>query len=208
MEQSDLTNFAIPKSIDVSRETIDRLIIYHHLLIKWQRSINLVSPKTIDVAWERHFIDSMQLFPLISDIKKPIFDLGSGGGFPGMVLSIMGADAMYLIESDQRKCVFLSEVARETAASVQIHNKRIESFQSDVKASTITARALTSLKDLLSYAEPLLAEGGECLFLKGKGIEQEMAEAEEKFSFHVERHQSLTDEEGSIIKILNIKKKG
>lgn len=197
----------IQKLVDdyhVSRETLDHLIIYHDLLLKWQRSINLISRKTIDDIWERHFLDSAQLFSLISDKEKPIFDLGSGGGFPGLVISLMGAMDVHLIESDQRKCAFLSEVIRRTEDTAKIHTQRIEAFKPDRLAMTITSRACAPLIALLRLSAPLLAEGGSCFFLKGRGASEEVAAAEQAASFHVKQHPSRTDSHGCILEISDL----
>lgn len=199
MKQSDLCYAKFISSLDVSRETLEKLHLYHELLLKWQPRINLVSPKTVDEAWQRHFLDSAQLFQLLSNIDKPIFDLGSGAGFPGLVLSIMGASKISLLESDQRKCVFLSEVIRQTGSTAKVFNRRIESFPEKKTAATITSRACAPLNILLSYAYPLLAPDGECVFLKGKGAEVEINEAQKQWLFHVEHVPSMADEEGSIL---------
>lgn len=205
MEHSSI---AIQKLVDdyyVSRETVDRLIIYHDLLLKWQRSINLISRKTIPLIWERHFLDSAQLFSLISDREKPIFDLGSGGGFPGLVISLMGANEMHLIESDQRKCAFLTEVIRRTDSPAKVHTRRIESFKPDRLAMTITSRACAPLTTLLPLSAPLLAaDGGTCLFLKGQGAADEVEAARQTASFHVKHHPSRTDPHGCILEISDL----
>ncbi len=120
---------------NVSRETLARLERYAELLEKWNRRINLVGRGTIDDLWRRHMLDSAQLLPLIPDSAESLVDLGSGAGFPGLVLAICGVENVHLIESDRKKSAFLREVARETAAPVTIHNKRIEeieSFQVDI----------------------------------------------------------------------------
>lgn len=201
MKQSDLSLQHFLSSVDVPRETLDKLRLYHELLIKWQRRINLISPNTIDNAWQRHFFDSAQLFRLLSCADKPIFDLGSGAGFPGLVLSLMGASQINLLESDQRKCVFLSEVIRQTGASANVHNMRIESYPGKAMASVVTSRACASLDALLGYAHPLLTPDGECLFLKGRGAEEEIREAQKRWAFHVERLPSEADEEGCILRV-------
>lgn len=208
MKQSDFTYDDFTKQVNVSRETFDRLRIYGDLLLKWQKKINLVSPKSLDNFWERHFLDSAQLFRLISSPKKDIFDLGSGAGFPGLVLSIMGVEKMHLIESDQRKCIFLSEVIRETGASAQIFNQRIESVAtSGKKAHTVSSRACAPLAKLLAYAHPLLEEGGECIFLKGEGATEEIEDAKREWLFHVKQHPSITHKEGCILTLSDINKR-
>lgn len=201
MKQTDWVFDKLHSLYDVSHETFTKMEIYHQLLIRWQQKINLVSPKTLDNAWERHFLDSAQLFPLLSHPEHPIFDLGSGAGFPGLILSIMGAKQINLIESDQRKCVFLSEVIRQTQSTAKIINQRIESLENRFIANTVTSRACASLDSLLNYAYPLLRPEGECLFLKGRGVESEIAEAQKRWMFHVEQHPSITEAEGYILRI-------
>lgn len=193
------------ESVDVSRETLQKLDTYYDLLIKWQQKINLISPKTLDEVWSRHFLDSAQLFSLLSYTDKSIFDIGSGAGFPGLVLSVMGASQINLVESDGRKCVFLSEVIRQTSSNAKVHNCRIESLPPEINAATVTSRACASLDLLLNYSHPLLSEDGECLFLKGRGAEQEIEEAERRWMFHVEQYPSIVDEEGCILRIRNLR---
>ena len=144
---------------NVSRETLDKLEQYHALLLKWQGSINLVSPNTIPDAWERHFLDSLQLLEYIPEDCKTLFDFGSGAGFPGLVLACAHSDIdVHVIESDQRKCSFMRTVSRETKTPINIHNMRIESFNSDAVPGVITARALASLHDLCTYIVPWTAK--------------------------------------------------
>jgi len=205
VKQSDSAFQKFVSSVDVPRETLDKLITYHDLLQKWQKKINLVSNTTLENAWERHFLDSAQLYHLLSYPNKPIFDLGSGAGFPGLVISILGAAQVSLLESDQRKCIFLSEVIRETKASAKVINERIE-LPKKTLAKTITSRACSSLEQLLTFSEKLLDEDGECLFLKGRGAAQEIEDAKKQWMFHVEQYPSIVDSEGSILRIRNLKK--
>lgn len=120
----------------------------------------------------------------------------------------MGATRISLIESDQRKCAFLSEVIRQTGSSAKIHNQRIETIPSTEKAAVVTSRACASLHMLLGYAHPLLEEGGECLFLKGRGAAQEIEDARREWMFHVEQWPSLTDAEGCILRIRDLRPAG
>lgn len=207
VEQSEFSYQKFISNIDVPRETLDKLQLYHDLLIKWQRRINLISPKTINESWQRHFLDSAQLFRLLSYTDKSIFDLGSGAGFPGLILSLMGASQINLLESDQRKCVFLSEVIRQTGSNAKVHNLRIESYPEKATAAVVTSRACASLDSLLGYALPLLSQDGECLFLKGRGAEEEIEEAQKNWSFHVEQLPSLADEEGCILRIKELSRR-
>lgn len=155
----------------VSRETRERLDIYAGLLRKWQRSINLVGPRTIGDLWNRHFTDSAQLLPLIPSAETPttrvLVDFGSGAGFPGLVLAILGAGEVHLIESDQRKATFLREVARATGTPVTVHAKRIEQV-APFPADVVSARALAPLNDLLGFAAPFLRPDSLCLWLNSR----------------------------------------
>ncbi|MCH2547774.1 MAG: 16S rRNA (guanine(527)-N(7))-methyltransferase RsmG [Alphaproteobacteria bacterium] len=205
MKQSEDIYNRIQQITPVSRETMDNLICYHDLLIKWQTKINLISPKTIPDIWERHFFDSAQLFQLLSCKDKSIFDIGSGAGFPGLVLSMLGASQINLFESDQRKCIFLSEVVRQTKTSAKIYNKRIERIPSMKEAAVVTSRACASLDMLFDYAYPHLAPDGQCLFLKGRGAEEEISVAQRRWMFHVEHTPSITDAEGCVLQIKDLR---
>ena len=130
----------------VSCETNNRLKTYLSLLEKWQPKINLISNNTLDIAWDRHFEDSLQLLNILPEGEKTLFDLGSGAGFPGLVLAIAREDLnVHLVESDQKKCSFLKTVSRETKTPVEIHNSRIETVSRETSPDIVTARALASL---------------------------------------------------------------
>ena len=182
----------------VSRETLAKLETYAALLEKWQKKINLVGPKTIPDLWERHLLDSAQMFEHIPEGVERLVDIGSGAGFPGLVLAILGVPDVHLIESDGRKCAFLREVARATDTPVTVHNKRIESVE-NLNADVCTARALASIKDLLTYAQPLLKPQAPCIFLKGKRINEELTDA--NYIWHIKEYRipSRTDPDGTII---------
>ncbi len=160
-------------------EIVRRLDVYAELLRKWQRTINLVSALTLPQLWTRHFADSLQVQAAVPEAKIWA-DLGSGGGFPGLVTAIRLAETpgakVHLIESDQRKCAFLREVSRETSAPAIIHNARIEQAVDHLgdPIEAISARALAPLPVLLGYAENLLAKGAIGVFLKGQDADQEL----------------------------------
>lgn len=187
---------------NVSRETISQLQIYHDLLVKWQKAINLVSPTTLDDIWARHFTDSTQLAGHI----KPgalVADLGSGAGFPGMVLAIMRPDLkMILIESDNRKSEFLKNVSRETKTPVTIYNERVEKIlgAEGKVPDIITARAFAPLTTILKMI-PENCRGAELLLLKGKTALDEVAEAAKTFDFECSDMPSRTDNDAKILKI-------
>ena len=190
----------------VSRETLGRLRIYADLLVKWQRSINLVGESTQKDLWRRHFLDSAQLYPHLPHDSQPVFDLGSGAGFPGLVLAIMGVPDVCLIESDGRKAAFLREVIRATEVDASVHVGRIEAFQPKERARVITSRALASLDKLLGFAEPLLASEGVCLFLKGQKAREELTDSEKKWKISADLRASVTDPEGVILRIDRIER--
>jgi 16S rRNA (guanine527-N7)-methyltransferase len=189
----------------VSRETSDRLKTYHDLLLKWQRAINLVSSNTLADAWDRHFLDSAQLLDVAPTTSGLWLDIGSGAGFPGLVCAIVAAEtrpsmAFHLVESDARKCSFLSEVARQCAVPVQITNARIESLHPQ-NAAIISARALAPLPQLLMFSAPHLAKTGHCLFLKGQTHDAELALAQADWHMTHEVVPSLTSDRSVVLKI-------
>ena len=184
----------------VSRETLARLELYATLLEKWNRRINLVGGSTMDGLWRRHMLDSAQLFPLIPDTARNLVDLGSGAGFPGMVLAIMGAPDVHLIESGKRKCAFLNEVAREVGAKTTIHCDRIERI-TPWTADIITARALAPLPELLDIGVNFANKHSILLFLKGRGAIGELTRAQNQWRMQCEQIPSLTDSEGLILRL-------
>ena len=186
-----LTAAGFKNSIDVSRETLDRLSIYVDLLNKWQKSINLIGPKTVADTWRRHILDSAQLFSYINNRNDLVFDLGSGAGFPGLVLAIMGAKNVVLLESNQKKCSFLGEVIRQTACSATVFNGRIKDYSEQKTAKYITSRALAPLDLLCAWSYPLLVPDGKCLFLKGGTYKQELTLSQKKWNMEVQIHPSL-----------------
>lgn len=194
---------AFAAATGVSRETLRRLEAYAGLLLQWQKAINLVGADTLDDLWRRHLLDSAQLLPLLPAGAREITDIGSGAGFPGLVLAIMGDRPVHLIESAGKKAAFLREAARLTAAPATVHHGRIERltpWASDV----VTARALAPLDMLLDYAAPYLAGAGAdaaCLFLKGARGERELTEASKSWTMMVERFDSATDPTGVIFRI-------
>ena len=153
--------------MEFSPKTIEKLKIYEETLKKWQSKINLISPSTVPDIWNRHIMDSAQLYPLISKQPQVILDLGSGAGFPGLVLAILnqtqgrGNWAVHLVESDTRKCVFMREILRLCQVHAIIHNCRIEDME-PMKVDIITARALKETKTLLFYAYPFLKTDTYC----------------------------------------------
>lgn len=191
-----------PTDLNVSRETLERLKAYEALLKKWNPAINLVSKATLAEAWTRHFVDSAQIFDLAPEGAHHWADLGSGGGFPGMVVAAIAAEKapdmqVTLVESDQRKATFLRTVARELGLKTQVISKRIEEVP-PLGADVLSARALASLAQLLGFAERHLCPDGIALFPKGAAHEQELAEALESWRFEVQKTPSRT-ESGAVI---------
>lgn len=193
---------------NVSHETLARLRQYEALLVKWQKAINLVGPATIPDAWNRHFVDSVQMAPLLPPDAKTLYDLGSGAGFPGLVLAILKPElAVTLIESDHKKSAFLSTVSHETKASVKILTKRIEQATDSLSApDVVSARALASLSELLTYIKPWVEANPAltCLFPKGAQAAAEIEAAQGLAIFSVRHTPSLTDPAAQILTLTNI----
>ena len=194
----------------VSRETLERLEVYEALLIKWNAAINLVSPQTLSQVWSRHFLDSAQIFDLSPPDTRHWADLGSGGGFPGMVVAILAKEhrpdmQVSLVESDQRKSAFLGTVARTLDLSVHIHPKRIEQL-APLQADILSARALASLTQLFAFSERHLSPDGTALFSKGIRWREELAEAQKTWSFSYDAVPSRTDADAVILKIEGLKR--
>lgn len=193
---------------NVSRETFEKLKVYQKTLETWQKRLNLISSSTLPNVWERHFEDSLQLLPYLPTSKSKLVDLGSGAGFPGLVLAITRPNFLNvtLIESDLKKCVFLENVSRETNTPVTILNERIETLKNSLKFDIIIARGLASLSLLIEYAIPLMNMDSVCLFLKGKEFESEIEDSQKRWDFNLELFPSLTDSRGRILRITHPKK--
>ena len=187
----------------VSRETLDRLKLYADLLGKWQRRINLVGRSTLEDLWRRHMLDSAQLFPLLPKEARCLVDLGSGAGFPGLVLAILGVPEVHLIESDGRKATFLREVSRETSTPVDIHVARIEQVPAFV-ADVVTARALAPLSKLLQLGSRFAGDRTVMLFPKGQDVDRELTEATKHTTMRTEFVPSRAHESGIILRLTGI----
>jgi len=204
---------AFIRAFNVSRETIDKLEIYESKLRQWQRSINLVAPATLDDLWHRHFADSAQLAELMPAQFNGFVDLGSGAGFPGLVLAILLADAdriaqATLIESDQRKAAFLREVARSVDNPARVLSTRIESnatVHATGAVDIVTARALAPMRRLLALAAPYCRESTVCVFPKGRSVSDEIVVARAEWRFEVELVDSRTGTDGRIAVIRNLR---
>lgn len=200
------------QAFNVSRETAERLDAYVRLLFDWQTRMNLVARSTLPQVWTRHVADSLQVLDLAPGAQRWV-DLGSGAGFPGMVVACALADRpdaqVHLVESIGKKCAFLREVATVTGAPVHVHNVRIEDsadrFRNDV--DVVTARALAPLKTLCGYAAPLLKSGAQALFLKGQDVDAELTEAAKYWKMDATLEHSRTDPHGRIVVIRRLRRR-
>lgn len=195
--------------LNASQAVQSKLNTYVALLEEWQGKMNLVSDSTLPVVWTRHVLDSAQLAQYLTPSDRVVLDLGSGAGFPALVLAILDESqsrTVHLVESDGKKCSFLQAVADACGLQVVIHNERIEKM-TVFKADVITARALAALDKLVGYAKPFIGERTRCLFLKGKKADEELKLCAKKFVFAVEKHPSITSDEGRILCLTGVKKK-
>jgi 16S rRNA (guanine527-N7)-methyltransferase len=190
---------------DVSRETAARLDRFVALLLDWQAKTNLIGPSTVASLWRRHIGDSLQLLPLAPASSRVWTDLGSGAGFPGLVIGCaiagIGGARVHLIESNAKKAAFLREAGRETAAPVTVHATRIEDMEVLPAADIVTARALAPLDQLLRLAAPMLTKGAQGLFMKGQDIERELTQATKRWSIDADIVPSRTSTTGRILRV-------
>ena len=192
--------------IQVSRETATRLDRLVDLLRQWQRTRNLVAASTLPKVWTRHVADSLQLLGLAPQARHWV-DLGSGGGFPGLVLACALAGQpdgkVHLVESQGKKCAFLREATRTIALPATVHCERIESFVQNFseRADVVTARALAPLSTLCGYVEPLLKRGAQALLPKGQDVEAELTEASRYWNIVADLVPSQTDPKARIVVI-------
>ena len=191
------------KLMNVSRETLDRLVCYVELLTAWNIRINLVSRNTMGDVWRRHILDSAQLYPHIPQGTHLLIDLGSGAGLPGLILSILGIAEVHLVESDLRKAVFLREAARVTGAAATVHALRIDRVKPFV-AQVVIARALAPVAELLEISERFRSVGTVCLFLKGENVQEELTTAVKQWNMTAHQSPSLSDPSGCILRLENI----
>ena len=203
-----MENFCL--KYDVSRETFLKLKSYQQLLSEWQGKFNLISNSTLDTAWERHFLDSAQLFKFIPKNAKVMFDFGSGAGFPGLVLAIMANEKtpylkINLVEATTKKTLYLNFVKEQLGINVNIINDRIEKIIPQ-RADIITSRALASLEELFQYVYKFCSRQTVCIFPKGKKYSEEISEASKEWSFDCRIVPSEVSEEGVVLVITKIKK--
>jgi 16S rRNA (guanine527-N7)-methyltransferase len=188
--------------------TAARLDTFADLLLRWNSRINLVAERDAAAIRTRHIADSLQLVPLLPPGEGPVGDLGSGGGFPGLVLAIATGRPFHLVESDRRKAAFLTEAAARLGLDrVRVHPTRIEAVTLPPLAA-LTARALAPLADLLPHADRLLAPGGVAIFPKGRSAEDELTAARTHWHVQVERFASRTDPHATIFRLSEIRRDG
>ncbi len=202
---------------DVSRETIGRLDRFVDLLLNWQRRTNLIAPSTVPSLWTRHVADSLQLLDLVeAQQEKPPswLDLGSGGGFPGIVIACAIANVpgaqIHLVESNQKKAAFLREAVRETNAPGVVHAARIASVSPALEAMAfdyVTARALAPLPDLLEMVVPFVKKGAKALLLKGQDLDHELTESTKHWHIEAETVVSKTNKAGRILIVHTLSKR-
>ena len=197
------------EQLELSHPVVKRLDRYVELLEEEQAKMNLVGASTLPDVWVRHVLDSAQLFHLLDASDKTVLDLGSGAGFPALVLACMdenGGHEFHLVESDGKKCSFLNKVIEACGLRAVVHNERIEQMQK-FGADVITARALAPLDKLIKYAFPFFKKGTRCLFMKGAKAPEELTAALKKYQARVEKIQSVSSDEGTILLMSEVKKK-
>jgi 16S rRNA (guanine527-N7)-methyltransferase len=188
---------------DVSRETWGQLEAYVEILLKWQKAINLIGPATVADIWDRHILDSAQLVPHLPAAAKKIADLGTGAGFPGLVLAALRPHLdVVLIESDARKAAFLGEAGRRMSLAKQpkIVIGRIEAVP-PAQADVVTARALAPLGTLLGWAQRHRSDPAICLFHKGRDWETELTDARRGWDIELQHYPSATDRDAVLLRI-------
>lgn len=193
---------------DVSRETLERLRAYESLVAKWTPKINLVSRDSVETLWDRHILDSVQVYKAAPNGFEHWVDLGSGGGFPGIVVAILALEEpkpvrVTLVESDARKCVFLRTALRETGARAKVLHGRIEEIP-DLEADVLSARALADLNTLVSFADKHMLTGGTALFPKGEKWREEVAKAKTIWNFDLDVVTSVLDADAAILSISGV----
>ena len=191
---------------DVSRETFERLVVFEALLRRWNSRINLIGRGTLGQIRERHIADSLQLLDHLPPAGS-IVDLGSGAGFPGLVVGLASGRPVTLVEADTRKAAFLREAARMTRTDAAVVACRIEDTTLR-NIDVVLARALAPVRPLCALAYPMLAASGSCLFLKGAEVERELTDAEREWQMSATRHPSRVTPEGCVLELRHLKRRG
>lgn len=193
----------------VSRETFERLVAFQQLFLKWNRSINLAAPSTLDDVWGRHILDSAQLARIAPEAQRWA-DLGSGGGFPGLVLAFLLVErdgaSIDLVESNRKKASFLQAVIGQFGLPARVVARRIDDSYALVSTPEIvTARALAALPALLDLSAPWLTKGSRALFHKGRDYRAEVEESTHRWAFDLVEHPSMTDAHGVILEVTDLR---
>jgi 16S rRNA (guanine527-N7)-methyltransferase len=202
---------ALAGAQNVSRETLERLTVFVRLIEKWQTATNLIAPGTLPDVWQRHVADSAQLVTIFPNARTWL-DLGSGAGFPGLVIAFLMPSSgghVHLVESDVRKAAFLREAIRSTAAPATVHQTRIEAALKDwaIPVDMVTARALAPLPRLLGLIAPLRPLGIRAALPKGRGYVREIDEASQFWEFDLLKHRSRIEPEAVILELTNLRPK-
>lgn len=203
--KKDTTLDAIRKFHPLNDAQIKSLEGFVSLLLQENDKFNFIGKSTVENVWERHILDSAQLLRFIENKNSKFADFGTGAGFPGMVLSILGLREIHLVEKAFRKTEFLRQAKSLSQNRIFIHQSKLEEL-SNIEFDCIVSRALAPLDKLLSYTQKFLKKDGYCLFLKGKNLSQEIALAKKSFQFEYELRPSLTSDESNIIKLSQISK--
>ena len=189
---------------NVSRESLARLEILVQLLLDWQKHINLIAPSTIPGVWTRHVIDSLQLVPLLPANTLAIADLGSGAGFPALVLAAVQPATVHMYEANTKKVAFMHEALRQMKSNAVVHRERLEPRQTPLnmpEVQVVTARAFAPLPLLLDLAEPFMRGGATALFHKGQDVDTELSESGKSWTLITHKHQSVTDSHSVILEV-------
>ena len=195
------------QTLGVSRESVARLEILVAVTQTWQSRINLIAPSTLPDIWTRHILDSAQLLPLIHKNTLAIADLGSGGGFPSLVLAAIQPAPVHMFESNAKKSAFLAEALRQMGVEGFVHTQRLEQrkpLKDLPQIQLVTARAFAPLSGLLGYAEPFFARGATGLFHKGQDVDTELTESAKSWNITAQKHSSLTDSQAVILEVKEI----
>ncbi len=193
-----------PDWLNVSRETSEKLHFFAAEVLRWNPTVNLISKASMPQIWQRHIWDSAQIMQIAPQPNGLWIDIGSGGGFPAVVLAILGVKPMTLVESDQRKSAFLREMARQMDLPFAVVSQRVEAMPPQ-QAAVLSARALTALTGLLEHANRHLTADGAAIFPKGRTAQQEIEQARVDWHFDVESLPSKTDQDAAILVVKNIK---
>lgn len=194
-------------SLGVSRESLNRLERLVEVALTWQERINLIAPSTIPEIWKRHVLDSAQLMPLMPKNLVRIADLGSGGGFPGLVLAATLDAEIHMFEANAKKVAFLQEALRQMGVKALVHRTRLAHHvpppnMPDVQV--VTARAFAPLPELLAYAAPFMAKGAVALFHKGQDVDAELTAAAKAWDVTALKHSSLVDSQSVILEVKEV----